>query len=106
MALSLNLKTYLPATLNFTQTKSIKSLAGEFTLVVFPVKTANDVKKALKSHLSPYQLKKITTDNLLPQFLHGSTFAFLNFEVPGYSATFVFNINYLYLDNRPQYYIL
>lgn len=72
MALSLNLKTYLPATLNITNTKNIKSLAGEFTLIVYPVKKTNEVKKALKSHLAPYQLKKITTEDLSPQFLHGT----------------------------------
>ncbi len=71
MALSLNLKTYLPATLSITNTKNIKTLAGEFTLVVFPLKKVSQVKKALKTHLSPYQLKRLSSDNNQPQFLHG-----------------------------------
>jgi len=70
-SLNLNLKSHLNTLKQVTSTRKIKVLNGEATLVVTKEKNISTLKKELKAHLPPYQLKRIKDGIDSPLYLEG-----------------------------------
>lgn len=80
--LQIKVKSYLTSLKEVSSAKKIKAIAGEATLIVTKKEKITALKKELKSHLSPYQLKRITPELEAPLYLEGTKGVFGIVVVP------------------------